>query len=353
MKNMYVNFHEKDSIIDISMGYEEYCGGDGCKKEWAPFLSFPITKTCNFHCIYCGQGGEATSSQNHLIGIDMIKTTVEEAVKHGVVKFRITGGEPFTHPNIDEILMYFSEMGYYTLINTNGSLIAKHEKLIRRLNTNLRFAVSLDTLKADKLPLISGYTNHKDVIRGIELLSECGLLLRTNMVVNKENYEEIYDIINYCSKLGCDLKLLDVVSVPVPYGVRKDFYQEVNTLEEEFKGKADCIYSHEYTRSYGTPCYRYKFGNCLVTVKNSKKGSHYDIDGLCNDCKYYPCHEGLYDLFALSDGRLCSCRWTEKQKYTDLSSQMEYLIEAFNRSKFVFVGDNKDMKSRDELRGKL
>ena len=93
-----------------------------------------------------------------------------------------------------------------------------------------------------------------------------------------------------------------------------------------------------------------------MTVKNSVKGSHYDRvgeDAICANCPYYPCHEGLYDLFALSDGRICSCRWTERQMYETTSEQLDYLINAFRRSTYVNKNGNEDMSARKDLADRI
>lgn len=351
---MYFDFHSKDIKLVADFAWEDYCQErNDSKQEWLPFLSFPITKKCNFKCLYCGSGGEATASNNEIISVDTIKEYVTYGIEKGLTKFRITGGEPFLHPEIDKILEFLDSTGCYVLVNTNGSLVGKYKNLISKLSSNVKFAVSFDTLKPEVLEIISRVKCHQNIIENIRFLSESGNLLRLNMVINKHNCDEVYDIINFCQELHCDLKILDVVSVPVPFSKeRQDFYREVNSLEQKFSQKCDGIYSHEYSRGFGTPCYRYRFGDVYVTVKNSKKGSHYDTEtdeSICKECKYYPCHEGLYDLFCLSDGRLCSRRWTEKQKFDSFKQQMDWLIDVFRRSKFVFVGDNKNMKIREDL----
>lgn len=355
-KNVFFNFHDKDVLLDSNeKNNVTYCmERDEEKNTWTPFLSFPITKSCNFRCIYCGVGGEATASNTNLIELPLIKKLVALGIKNGVKKFRLTGGEPLLHKDISNILSYFSELGYFTLVNTNGSLITKKTECLEHLSTNIRFAVSLDTLKPEKLPQISKQNCLNDVIEGIRYLKKKGLLLRINMVVGKHNYDEIFDMINFCKELGCDMKILDIVSVPVPYGQRGNHYQEVNTLEKILSEKCDGIYSHEYTRGFGTPCFKYKFGNTYVTVKNSTKGSHYDRkdEGICSKCKYFPCHEGLYDLFALSDGRLCACRWTEEQKFNTADEQMKYLISAFRRANYIPKDNNIDMDVRTDLKEK-
>lgn len=351
------DFHQFDVSLPKTISEEDYCITNSDKESdiWVPFLSFPITQICNFRCVYCGVGGEATASDNKMIAPEQIEPLVQLAAQKGVRKFRVTGGEPFTHKDIDKILQIFNNAGYFTLINTNGSLLTKHEELLRTLGSNFRFAVSLDTLIPERLKEISRTDTHAETIAGIKLLSELGLLMRINTVVTQMNYNELPDIIAFCQELGCDLKLLDVVSVPVPFGSRQSIYQEISSLEAEMAKTCDEILSHEYTRGFGTPCKRYRFGKTCVTVKNSVKGSHYDRDGedaVCRNCPYFPCHEGLYDLFALADGRICSCRWTERQMSEDASAQLDYLIKAFRRSVYIRKHGNMDMDTRDELKNK-
>lgn len=352
--NTFFNFHDCDiplSPIQCSDNVA-YCDNrENEKLEWTPFLSFPVTKKCNFRCIYCGIGGEATGSQNEIISLPQIQQIAQIAIQKGIRKFRLTGGEPLLHPDIGAILSYFSELGMYTLINTNGSYILKRKSILDTVQPNIRFAVSLDTLIPEKLLAISSQHCLQEILCGIEYLKDRGLLLRCNMVVGKHNIDEVPDIIRFCQKMNCDLKILDIVSVPVPYGVRGDFYQEVNSLEKMLMETCNEVYSHEYSRGFGTPCFSYRFEKTFVTVKNSKKGSHYDCGsgGICDGCQYFPCHEGLYDIFALSDNRLCACRWTEKQSFDNMEDQMQFLIDAFRRSRYVPVIENKDMGVRSEL----
>lgn len=348
---MYFDFHSEDHLLIRSLDSRHQYVKEQIIKDWNPFLSFPILKACNFRCMYCGIGGEATASLNGAISMQTVKIITQQAISHGITKFRVTGGEPFLHPEIVDILQYFSELGFYTLINTNGSMISNFKKDISRLNDNIRFAVSLDTLVPEKLTAISGRNCLKSVLSGIDFLSQCGLLLRCNMVVGKHNIDEVFPIIRFCQDKSCDLKLLDIVSVPLPYGKRSDYYQEIVSLEEQLREECDEVFSHEYSRLFGTPCYRYRFDNVFVTVKNSRMGSHYDISegGICEKCKYFPCHEGLYDIFALSDSRLCACRWTEKQACPDIESQMEFLLDAFKRSVYCSKEQNDDMARRSDL----
>ncbi len=144
----FFNFHEKDVLLDSDINDNvAYCSERQEEKNyWTPFLSFPITKKCNFKCLYCGTGGEATASNISQIELSLIKEIANLGIKCGIKKFRITGGEPLLHKDIDSILEFFSDFGCYTLINSNGSLINQKKECLEKLSENLRFAISLDTL---------------------------------------------------------------------------------------------------------------------------------------------------------------------------------------------------------------
>lgn len=353
----YNCYHSKDEVLKENVNCEAYCNNLSAEeKAMVPFLSFPIIKACNFSCIYCGRDGEATGSSTDCVSLDLLKDLVAIAQNQQIQKFRITGGEPFLHNNIADILEFFNSVGCYTLINTNGSMIMDYSYTIDRLDPrNMKFAISLDSLYEDRFNCIArphqSESMFKKVMAGVEFLSSRGFLLRINMVVGTHNYDEVYGMIKFCQDHHCDLKLLDIVSVPVPFGERCDFFRDLTPLEKEFEKKCDRIISHAYTKSFGVPCIKYQFGATSVTVKNGSKGTHYDRDGICCDCSFFPCHEGLYDIFALSDGRICPCRWTEEQAFEKPEDQLKFLIEAFQRAKF-FVGINKigfDMKKRYDL----
>lgn len=278
-----------------------------------PFLTFPITKSCNFRCEYCGEGGELTASRQRAWDADELLSFAKAVKASGVTKLRVTGGEPFMHPQIDNILRGLADLDMYVHVNTNGSLVARHVKTLEDLGPDFHFAVSLDTLDAQAAQTMAGARARSplpDILAGINLLRGLGLLLRVNMVVTTINAHEIPAIIDFCRATGCGLKLLDVVSVPLPFGDRRDLHVSLERVETELARACATIVHHQYARSFGTPCRIYHVDGVPVTVKSTWNGSRYDPSGICSGCPYFPCHEGLYDIFALPDHRVIGCRWS-------------------------------------------
>lgn len=355
--NKYDDFHSSDVELLGLIDNKKYCTQlTPEEEETIPYLSFPLLKTCNFACVYCGEAGEATASNLDEISLTKIKELVGAATKLGVKKFRITGGEPFLHNDIASILRYLDGVGCYSHVNTNGSLVIEHKDLIEQLNnSSLNFVISLDTLKPERFLKIARPRDARftleNTLAGIELLSSLGLLCRINMVVTSLNIDEVFDMIKFCSDHKCLLKLLDLVSVPVPFGKRLDYYVDLTELETALREKCEGVVSHSYSKRYGVPCVRYKYGNTLVTLKNGIKGTHFDKEGICKGCTYYPCHEGLYDMFAYPDGKICPCRWNDTQHSDDPEKQLAYIIEGFHRANFTDEVNSvhSDMPTRWEL----
>jgi molybdenum cofactor biosynthesis enzyme MoaA len=313
-----------------------------------PFLSFPITTSCPFKCLYCGVGGEATASYTRLASYDDIVSKVQVGYNYGVRKFRLTGGEPTVHPDFEKMAEYISGLdeSILLLVNTNGSQIVAKREWLRKSRKNIRFAVSLDTLNTEKFDRLSDSKGHfEKVLQGIHLLSETGNLHRLNMVVNVHNKEDVFAIIDFCQQLKCNLKLLEVCSVPLQFNNWEELYVSLYDLEQQIAVLATQVRPHEYSRGFGIPMPIYQVGDINITVKSSQHGAHYDKAGICKTCAYFPCHEGLYDLYVIPDGRLCGCRWSANSVAIGdgFYEQLVYLAQAFQNSEWMKRDDIKPM----------
>jgi len=318
------------------------------KENILPYLTFPLTTSCMFQCAYCGQGGETTASHKAMPTYEFVVDRTLQAYDYGVRKFRLTGGEPTLHKRFGDMLAFFSQVpDVFLLVNTNAALIGRNEHLLNNAGVNVHFAASLDSLDRCNFDRITGTDGYfDDVIRGIRLLAAHGNLFRLNMVVNRWNIHEVFSIIDFCRELGCNLKLLDVVSVPIPFNDWDNLHICTDPLEDELAERADYFELHQYARSFGTPCNIYTVDGVRVTVKSTSHGSHYDTEGICKGCPYFPCHEGVYDLFLLPDGRLCGCRWSEESVSSGNTflEMLDTLVKVFQRAKWYHPSEVVSMK---------
>lgn len=301
--------HRKDNSI-FSECLDHYLR-NGREKD-TPFVTFVLNSSCNFKCIYCGIGGEATISKSPEMNISELSFMLEKCFALGVEKIRFTGGEPFLYRNIIDAISIVAAAKKYLLVNTNGLLINRYIKDIfsKIDSSNLHIAVSLDTLKDEVFDKMSGTKNKlKKVLRNIELLNEYGLLMRINMVVSTLNYEEVEAMIEFCNDKKIDLKLQEITPVPIPFTEWHKIHYHLDIIEKKLALLANEIYIHDYSRSHGIPVKIFRINDSYITCKSLHAGSRYLAETLCAKCKNFPCPEGLYDVQVMPDRSIAICRW--------------------------------------------
>lgn len=80
-----------------------------------------ITEKCNLHCAHCFISAGKSGGLMLLKSIE--DTIIPTFLKAKVVSVTLTGGEPFTHPQIIEIVKQFSKANIRIGICTNATLI--------------------------------------------------------------------------------------------------------------------------------------------------------------------------------------------------------------------------------------
>jgi molybdenum cofactor biosynthesis enzyme MoaA len=303
--------------------------------EFKPYVTFPLIKVCTQKCVYCGDGAEMTLSDQRQFDTQELLEWHVAARSLGIGKFRITGGEPLLHRDFTTIVQTVAADASFVLINTNGTLMKKYREKWENSPSNCHYVVNYHGATEEVYDRVSATTGYYDVAReGIEMLAHAGLLHRLNAVMNKHNVHEIWDIIQYCRELGTNLKIQDVVSVPWSFNEWNEVYVNSTELEQEFEKRASHIREHRYSMHFGTPTKIYTIDGVDITLKSVRNGSHYDMEGICKKCPFFPCHEGVYDLFVFADNTAWACNWTDIAKAPKGSKkeQLQYMVDLFQRA---------------------
>lgn len=186
--------------------------------------TFELTPVCNMDCKMCyirmsRQQQEAISP---LRSAQQWLALAREAREAGMLFLLLTGGEPFLHPQFQDILTGLNEMGFVISINTNGTLIDEETvewlKTVAptRLNITL-YGASNETY--DKLcgnP--AGFTQ---VTKAIRLLKEAGLSVKLNCSVTPYNVFDLEGIYQFAREQQLVVQATSYMFPPV----RKDASQ--------------------------------------------------------------------------------------------------------------------------------
>jgi len=159
------------------------------------YLRISITDRCNLRCQYCvPKEGLSLIGHDDILRYEEILRVVMIAVKMGIKKVRITGGEPLVRRGVIDFIATLNLIeGIEDIsLTTNGILL---EDAAERLFTAgvRRINISLDSLDPDKYSRITRGGDVQAVLRGIEKVYEVGFSpIKINIVaINGFNEDEV------------------------------------------------------------------------------------------------------------------------------------------------------------------
>lgn len=317
--------------------------------KFTPFLSVVLTQNCNLRCPYCGKGGEGTFSTTLSHDLDKLIGRIKEALEVGVKKIRLTGGETFLYKDLPQLLTrmtgFKKDYDFFLLINTNGTISTIKELIPLLKKVNAKVVVHLDTIDRKKHFRINGSneTMFNNLIENIKLLRDHGLLHRFNTVLTKHNIKDFDRLIDFAIKMKTNIKCFDVTEVPKQYVKKQKIYVALDGFIRNLEKRAKSVFFHPYAIAFGTPVKIYDLGQTLITVKYTKHGSRYSAR-YCQNCQFFPCDEGLYDVLYYPDDTLWACRWNRPSRLLkgNFKKDLRTLFEVYQNTVW-FVG-NKFLK---------
>ncbi|MBU2540124.1 radical SAM protein [Patescibacteria group bacterium] len=174
-----------------------------------------ITERCNLNCAHCFL---SAGPKGNYVSIDNIRKMVIPRLREcRVVSITLTGGEPFLHPDILDIVLLFKASNIQVGICSNASVI-KPEQIESLTNIgDVHVNVSLDGFKPESHGKFRGNEeSFLKTISGIRLLGDNrllrGILVTPNTLADINEYAEIcefaiqnhasYVLMNPLSRMG-------------------------------------------------------------------------------------------------------------------------------------------------------
>lgn len=186
------------------------------------YVTIILTKRCSLKCNYCFE--DAGPLEDKDWDIDTLARCLKEARDVGYQWVAISGGDPPTHRQFNDVLTLVEESGLNLFLETNGVLVS--EALAERLgrfseNRELRIQTSLDSVTAPRHDKWRGRGAHIAAIKGIKKFVSQKIAVHVCKVVMPDDFtDEGFNLdryIQFCKGLG--VARVEVVrSVPMGRG---------------------------------------------------------------------------------------------------------------------------------------
>jgi GTP 3',8-cyclase len=176
------------------------------------YLRISVTDRCNLRCRYCmPEEGVKLMSHTDILTYDEIASFTRVAVKKGITKVRITGGEPLVRKGIVTLVSMLSKIeGIEDLsMTTNGVLLKQYAPDLKAAGLQ-RVNISLDTVDDQKYTYITRHGLLRDVFEGIEAARLAGLApIKINCVVTDSADEaDAREVTEYCRRNNLEIRYI-------------------------------------------------------------------------------------------------------------------------------------------------
>lgn len=195
---------------------------DNCNRK-IDYIRISITDRCNLRCVYCmPEEGVTILPHKEILTFDEIIRLCEIFVRLGIIKIKITGGEPLVRKDAAELIGRIKGIeGIQSIsLTTNGVKLKEH--LPRLIKNGLDGVnISLDTLDPMRFTEITRNNVLQEVLDGIyEALEYPDLKVKVNCVpMNNSRREDILDI----AALAKDKRLIVRFIEMMPIGLGKNY----------------------------------------------------------------------------------------------------------------------------------
>lgn len=198
------------------------------------YMRVSITDRCNLRCEYCMPDGVQLCSHEDILTYDEIVSVCREAVSLGIVKFKITGGEPLVRKDCASLIRKLYEIPgtQQVTLTTNGVLLK--DQLDELKAAGLQYVnISLDTLDRDRFARITGYDSLAEVLESVNAALDAGMKVKLNAVMHdREYHKDFRQLVEMAKDSPLDVRFIEMM--PIGYGA--DAYLVSNdTLMKELE----------------------------------------------------------------------------------------------------------------------
>jgi len=168
-----------------------------------PVVIWNLIRRCNLTCKHC----YSISADTHFPGElnrEEIFSVMDDLKEFHVPVLILSGGEPLLHPDIFDIAHRAKDMGFFTALSTNGTLISKQNiKAIRDVGFNY-VGISIDGTRETHDTFRQMEGGFDASIAGLRLCHEQGIKTGLRFTMTQDNAEELPHMLQLMDDEGVD-----------------------------------------------------------------------------------------------------------------------------------------------------
>ncbi len=245
------------------------------------YVRLKPTNRCNQHCYYCFYDNEKSKDNNvyseryvdrrQEIPWEKMQELIKDFADMGVKAVTFSGGgDPLCYPHIVATVQMLRENGIDFALITNGQALS--EDRAEAFKDAKWVRISIESTNQETYKKIRGVSTYESVIANVKRFSEIknkDCALGVNCVVNKYNYQEIYELCRIAKKAGVEnIKFspvndgLDIVANN--QSIRQSVTTQIQNAKKDFQDDSFSIIDKYTTDIKLREDYKKEYSYCWV-----------------------------------------------------------------------------------------
>ena len=172
-------------------------------------ITIEITQQCPNRCVYCSS--LSCPNKSTCLSTEKILDVVDDAMALGCESISLSGGEPFLHPGLVQIVNHIAKHGVQCFIYTSGICIEQSQpcsipvKVLEALRGKVsKYIVNVEAADETTYDKIMGTSFHGFAMmkQFIAEAVEMDEVVEAHFVPMKLNYQQIPSVVEMCTELG-------------------------------------------------------------------------------------------------------------------------------------------------------
>jgi GTP 3',8-cyclase len=224
-------------------------------------LRVSVTDRCNFRCMYCLPETEAAENfyrerwatvvnpapiarqwqpKQNILTFEEIERLVRIAVRMGIQKIRITGGEPLMRQNVEVLIGRLSRIeGIVDLaMTTNGFLFQQKAQALREAGLH-RVSFSCDSLDPENFRRMTGRSGLEELLGSVRLAQELGFApVKVNAVIIRGiNDHEIEPLAEFAMRESLVMRFIEFMPLDSGRAWQRDMVVPGRVILERLRAR--------------------------------------------------------------------------------------------------------------------
>lgn len=306
--------------------YEKVLGFDRKVQngESIAIIQFQYDYRCNFRCEHCSIRRFQDRRDSRYFKLDDVRELSRQADELGLANFVITGGEPLTFPDFDQLVEAIDPSKFYLVSDTNGWFLddakAKH---LKQIGVD-KIQLSLDSLDADEHDSFRHAPGaHAHAMKAIDASLNAGLNIILSTVVTHDRIrsEEFLQFLEFAKGKGVGT----FVTYAKPVGAWEGKFDNLVT-KEDMDYMRNVLEKKYNVFTHLTPSYGLDLG-CIAVKRMISVTKYGDV----MPCPYMQTSIGNFFEEPLKDiiERGMNIKWFGNHINTCLVAESRYFIDKY------------------------